>query len=164
MDTTDCLLLEVTALYMQIISGDLEMDIKLLSDCLMSLAVFEAWQEPLYLHLVTQARTLPLAAYGPRSLRHIYQVCRLAGLSCTLLHVLEHAGCRPSAWTHSKYTGLLAVSALDSVHDKRCFYARAIKKNVLHLRHAVPLVTLVLQLSGLALRTLVMQCWLRCWI
>lgn len=74
MDTTNCLTLEVTLLYMQITSGDLEMDTKLLSDCLMSLAVFEAWQEPLYLHLVAQARALPLAAYGTRSLRHIYQV------------------------------------------------------------------------------------------
>lgn len=94
---SSCLRLEVFLLYMQIISGDLEIDTKLLSDCLMSLAVFEAWQEPLYLHLVAQARALPLAAYGPRSLRHIYQVQRPAGLSCTLLHGLEHAGCTTSA-------------------------------------------------------------------
>lgn len=59
---------------MQIISGDLEMDTKLISDCLMSLALFEAWQEPLYLHLVTKANALPLAAYGPKSLRQTYQV------------------------------------------------------------------------------------------
>ena len=61
-------------LLMQIASGNLEMDSKLLSDCMMSLAVFEAWQEPLYLHLVTEAQALPLAAYGPRSLRQTYQV------------------------------------------------------------------------------------------
>lgn len=88
---SDSRMFEVTLLHMQITSGDLEMDTKLLSDCLMSLAVFEAWQEPLYLHLVGQARALPLAAYGPRSLRHIYQVLRLAGPSCTLLHALIHA-------------------------------------------------------------------------
>ena len=67
---------------MQIISGDLEMDTKLMSDCLMSLALFEAWQEPLYMHLVTRARALPLAAYGPRSLRHTYQVHHPAQPSC----------------------------------------------------------------------------------
>lgn len=61
-------------LSLQITSGNLEMDTKLLSDCLMSLAVFEAWQEPLYLHLVTKAQALPLAAFGPRSLRQTYQV------------------------------------------------------------------------------------------
>lgn len=73
---------------MQIISGDLEMDTKLLSDCLMSLAVFEAWQEPLYLHLVSQAHALPLAAYAPKSLRQIYQVQFPSHLSCTPLHVV----------------------------------------------------------------------------
>ena len=61
---------------MQIVSGNLEMDTKLISDCLMSLALFEAWQEPLYLHLVNQAHALPLAAYGPKSLRQTYQVGR----------------------------------------------------------------------------------------
>lgn len=60
--------------WMQIVSGDLEMDTKLISDCLMSLALFEAWQEPLYLHLVTKAHALPLAAYSPKSLRQTYQV------------------------------------------------------------------------------------------
>ena len=60
--------------WMQIVSGNLEMDTKLISDCLMSLALFEAWQEPLYLHLVNQAHALPLAAYGPKSLRQTYQV------------------------------------------------------------------------------------------
>lgn len=70
-------------LWMQIISGELEMDTKLMSDCLMSLAMFEAWQEPLYLHLVTQAHALPLAAYGPKSLRQTYQVGYPA---CYLIH------------------------------------------------------------------------------
>lgn len=78
---------------MQISAGDLEMDTKLLSDCLMSLAVFEAWQEPLYLHLVSQARALPLAAYAPKSLRQIYQVQLPAHLSCPLPHVVKKACC-----------------------------------------------------------------------
>ena len=58
----------------QIESGRLRLDTKLLSDCLMSLAVFEAWQEPLYAHLVAQAHTLPLMAYAPRSLHETFQV------------------------------------------------------------------------------------------
>ena len=53
---------------------NLDMDSKLLGDCLMSLAVFEAWQEPLYTHIVAQARSQPLSAYGMRSLRQTYQV------------------------------------------------------------------------------------------
>ncbi|KAL3159854.1 hypothetical protein ABBQ38_010255 [Trebouxia sp. C0009 RCD-2024] len=65
-------------LLQEIVSGDLEMDTKLISDCLMSLALFEAWQEPLYLHLVTKAHALPLAAYSPKSLRQTYQVDLLA--------------------------------------------------------------------------------------
>lgn len=57
---------------------NLDMDSKLLGDCLMSLAVFEAWQEPLYTHIVAQARSQPLSAYGMRSLRQTYQVDLLA--------------------------------------------------------------------------------------
>ena len=43
----------------------------------MSLAVFEAWQEPLYTQMVAQARSQPLSAYGMRSLRQTYQVSQL---------------------------------------------------------------------------------------
>jgi len=50
------------------------MDSKLLGDCFMSLAVFEAWQEPLFTQIVAQARSQPLSAYGMRSLRQTYQV------------------------------------------------------------------------------------------
>ena len=66
---------------MQMESGSLDIDVKLLSDCLMSLAVFEAWQEPLYVHLVTLASTLPLTAFGPRSLRQTYQASPLSSSS-----------------------------------------------------------------------------------
>ena len=45
----------------------------------MSVAVFEAW-EPLYSHMVEQARALPLAAYGMRSLRQTYQVSAIYNL------------------------------------------------------------------------------------
>ena len=64
-------------------TDNLELDSKLLGDCLMSLAVFQAWQEPLYTHMVAQARSLPMAAYGPRSLRQTYQVSQTCNYGYT---------------------------------------------------------------------------------
>ena len=58
----------------QVQSCNLSMDSQLLGDGLMSLAVFEAWEEPLYPHLVAHARSLPLQDFAPRALRQTYQV------------------------------------------------------------------------------------------
>ena len=70
-------------LCVQMQTDNLELDSKLLGDCLMSLAVFQAWQEPLYTHMVAQARSLPMAAYGPRSLRQTYQVSQTCNYGYT---------------------------------------------------------------------------------
>lgn len=82
---------------LQIQSDRLDIDSKLLGDCLMSVAVFEAWQEPLYLHMVAQARVFPLAAYGMRSLRQTYQVSAMYGWKTVLrLYILPM--CNRPVW------------------------------------------------------------------
>lgn len=78
----------------------------------MSLAVFEAWQEPLYLHMVAQARAFPLAAYGMRSLRQTYQVSAMYGLKTGIATVYSANVQQATSLCTSVWLIVLCIAAM----------------------------------------------------
>ena len=65
---------------MQVQSGRLEVDSRLMGDCVSILSLFKAWQEPLYDYMLLLRRQMPIAAFTPRCLRQICQVLNLTML------------------------------------------------------------------------------------